>query len=145
GAPSQDANSGAAPICRTPWLRNCFKQLPNVNKSSVREARRGERVQSLSANLGAAVAGQAPFQFSAGQGTTRTVAAGQCSCALQSRELKQSDRQSEDEIPQTSRLLGRNSVSVAGPTCMEQTMIRMIALVLLVAIFSFPAIAQQTK
>jgi len=28
---------------------------------------------------------------------------------------------------------------------MEQTMIRMTALVLLVAIFSFPAIAQQTK
>jgi hypothetical protein len=28
---------------------------------------------------------------------------------------------------------------------MEQTMIRMIALVLLVAIFSFPVIAQQTK
>ena len=43
-------------MSRTPWLRNCFKQLPNVNKSGVREAHRGERIQSLSTNLGAAVA-----------------------------------------------------------------------------------------
>src|SRR5262245_14794168 len=47
------------------------------------------------------------------------------------------------ELPHARRLVGRSSTLVAGRT--EQTIIRMAAFVLLVALFSFPAIAQSTK
>jgi len=60
--------------------------------------------------------------------------------------LKQCDRQCEGQIPQPRRFLGRRSTLVAGATrTMEKTMIRMAALVLLLALISFAAVAQLTK
>jgi hypothetical protein len=60
--------------------------------------------------------------------------------------LKHCDRQCEGQIPQARRFLGRRSTLVAGPTrSMEKTMIRMAALVLLLALISFAAVAQLTK
>ena len=78
GAPSQDANSRAAPISKvTPWLRNCFRQLPKMNQSSVREARKGSASRASPPTWARLLPGQTLFQFSARQDATRTVKAAQ--------------------------------------------------------------------
>src|SRR5262245_6707086 len=90
----------------------CSEIVSSNYKSSVREARRGSAYRAAH-QLGRAVAWPDAVSILGGTGHDalgrgRPNAHAPCRDWIRSRELKQSDRQCEGEIPQTSRLLGGN-------------------------------------